>query len=131
VGKIGEKQNPSEAKRRPAQPDRFTLAEAFEWTNEGDMPESKFDFRDRLQELNVERAIRSVAFLLDFCSARVSGCPGSDPVDGQPAAGLTAILVHVADASARIRAKFDYAEQLYTEETPMQKIRARLTHPAT
>lgn len=69
--------------RRP-QPEKFTLAQAFDyfWEPSGHPSE----------DVNLERAVRAVGFLLHWCSDM-----GNDPLEGHSAHGLGHILEFTAD----------------------------------
>jgi hypothetical protein len=78
-------EQPKAAKgRRAKRPEKFTIAEAFSYNTEPSDGDS-YDF-------HLERAIRSVAYLLEL-STEV----GNDPVDGFAAYGLSRILQYCAD----------------------------------
>jgi hypothetical protein len=68
--------------------EKYTLAEAFDYF------QGPSD-REQHDRLNVERGLRSVAFLLTWCSDI-----GNQPVDGNAANGLARILELCADRAA-------------------------------
>ncbi|MGH9735979.1 MAG: hypothetical protein ACRD8A_15470 [Candidatus Acidiferrales bacterium] len=81
--------------------DRFTIEEAFDYFH---VPREKRrpgrEFSPEGSELNDERCVRSVAFLLNYLSSA-----GNDDVHGMVAYGLGQILECCADESFRV-AKF-------------------------
>ena len=73
-----------ESRLRRPQPEKFTLAQAFDyfWEPSGHPSE----------DVNLERAVRAVGFLLHWCSDM-----GNDPLEGHSAHGLGHILEFTAD----------------------------------
>jgi len=66
--------------KRPAQPEKYTVAQAFDYFYG---PHSS----DEHDTLNDERALRAVAFLLTYCSQQ-----GNQLLDGNAANGLARVV---------------------------------------
>ena len=92
---------PPASRSRESQPppgpelEKFSLSEAFDYFNISD------DDRDpSISSMNLERAIRAVAFLLEWLSQH-----GNESVDGFTAHGLAQILDRCADKVASFNPK--------------------------
>ncbi len=78
----------------PPEPQKVTLAEAFDYFNVPDQSSSP-----ELTEINLERALRSVTFLLEWLSHH-----GNEAVDGFAAHGLAQVLDRCAERVSHPRA---------------------------
>jgi hypothetical protein len=83
---------PAPAKpRRPRKPEKVTLEDAFDYFNVPDGADTP-----ELTDINLERALRSVTFLLEWLSHH-----GNESVDGFVAHGLAQVLDRCAQGVRR------------------------------
>ena len=83
-----------------AEPQRFTLADAFDYF---EIPDDDYPSES---ELNNERCVRAVAFLLHYCSEH-----GNEPIEGSAAHGLAKVLEKCAADISHVKAHREWLKK--------------------
>jgi hypothetical protein len=82
------------------EPQRFTLADAFDYF---EIPDDDYPSES---ELNNERCVRAVAFLLHYCSEH-----GNEPIEGFAAHGLAKVLEKCAAYISHVKAHREWLKK--------------------